>query len=137
VSGFDGPEASKDVISFFVHHGYRLAVENVIACRNGNCDVYLESFGDDLLDAAVDLKRCSMYINALFFCSHFKWFAITCAPNLLLTRGKTAVQDLSAALAAAIGSVRDMPKHFCELQLDELGLRCFSSHSSLRIFQSL
>ncbi len=57
--GYDGPNASKEIISFLVFHGYRLAVENVIACRNGNCDVYLESFGDEVLDAAVDLKRCS------------------------------------------------------------------------------
>ena len=57
--GFDGPNASKELVRLFSFHGYRLAVENVIACRNGNCDVYLESFGDHLLDAAIDLKRCS------------------------------------------------------------------------------
>jgi hypothetical protein len=57
--GFDGSSASKEIVSFLVSHGYRLAVENVIACRHGNCDVYLDSFGDEVLDAAVDLKRCS------------------------------------------------------------------------------
>jgi hypothetical protein len=60
LQGYDGADASKEVIKFFTNHGYRLAVENVIACREGNCDVYLEAFGDAALDAAVDLKRCSM-----------------------------------------------------------------------------
>ena len=60
VQGYDGPNASKELIDFFVFHGYRLAVENVIACHNANCNDYLEAFGDADLDAAVDLKRCSM-----------------------------------------------------------------------------
>jgi hypothetical protein len=57
--GYDGPNASKELVDFFIFHGYRLAVENVIACRNSNCDNYLDAFGDADLDAAVDLKRCS------------------------------------------------------------------------------
>ena len=60
LQGYDGPEASKELIKLFTNRGYRLAVENVIACREGNCDLYLEAFGDASLDAAVDLKRCSM-----------------------------------------------------------------------------
>ena len=34
------------------------------------------------------------------------------------------MQDLSASLKAALGSARHMPKHFCELDLHVLGLRC-------------
>lgn len=59
-----------------------------------------------------------------------------CILDFLDTRGKTAVQDLSAALADAVGSVREMPKHFCELQLDELGLRCFINYISIWTFAS-
>ena len=45
-----------------------------------------------------------------------------------LCSGQAVVQELSAALAAAVGSARDMPRHFCELQLEELGLRCVCSN---------
>ena len=54
-------------------------------------------------------------------------FNIYCLHN----RGKTAVEDLSAVIAAALGSVMDMPKHFCELQLHELGLRYDIHHFSI------